>query len=373
MREYIVPCPHHHPLISISRASSDVFSDQPGCGRFTQRLSPHSIPGHGHGFRHASQDDISPRVRWFAPTQLGCYTDRPPIYRFPDQDKIPDFATFSSLFRITEKYELPAVRSQLLKVVRDAYPETFEGLIPSNWLGESVFSGQTPHPNEVLNLFVQQKLTFALPMAYCMAARRGLHSLMDPRHPASARLPPEILKVAVEGLVALREVELKETYSLIFESTISCLCSSPNCTSPKRLSPRVLDEKCGDWGLTDAERTEEERKEKERKEKERKEKECKEKERKEKERKEKERKEKERKDMKRKDMERKIVDRIAGSFQSGTKILQVLSWRDLCGSDRLGFCKRCVEWWEFEYSGMRKKVWAALPSVFGLKVQIRVE
>ena len=249
---------------------------------------------------------------------------------------MPDFATFSSLLRITAKYELPGVRSRLLKVVRDAYPEDFEGLIPSKRLGESVFSGQTPHPNEVLNLFVQQEITSALPMAYYMAVRRGLRSLINPHHPASARLPPEILEAAIEGLMALREMELKETYSLISESAVSCICPSPNCTSPKKLGPRMLGEERRD-GRTDDERKDGE---------------CK---------------DEKRKDEKRKDVERKIVDKITGSSQSGTKILQVLSWSDVCGSDCLGFCKNCVEWWESEYAGVRKKAWDVLPGVFGLK------
>ena len=85
----------------------------------------------------------------------------PYCYRFPERDKVPDFDTFSSLLRITTKYEMPAVRPQLLKVARDAYPETFEGVTPTKSLGESVFSGPTPHPNEVLNLFVRQNLTSA--------------------------------------------------------------------------------------------------------------------------------------------------------------------------------------------------------------------
>ena len=221
---------------------------------------------------------------------------------------MPDFTTFSSLLRITAKYELPGVRSRLLKVVRDAYPETFEGLIPSKRLGESVFSGRTPHPNEVLNLFVQQRLTSALPMAYYMAVRRGPHSLMNPRHPASTLLAPEILEVAIEGLMALREMELKDTHSLILELTTSCPCPSPNCTSLKTLGPEVLG------------------------------------------------------------VERKIVDQITGSSQSGTKILQVLSWSDVCGNEFPGVCERCVERWESGHAEMRKKVWAALPGVFGLKV-----
>jgi hypothetical protein len=112
------------------------------------------------------------------------------LYRFPERNKVPDFATFSSLLRMTTKYEMPTVRSQLLEVVRDAYPETFEGLTPSKPLGESVFSGPTPHPNVVLNLFVQQKLTSALPMAYYMATRKGVNLLMGEHLPRNATLSP---------------------------------------------------------------------------------------------------------------------------------------------------------------------------------------
>jgi len=122
---------------------------------------------------------------------------------------VPDFVTFSSLLRITAKYEMSAVRSQLLEVIRDAYPATFTGLDPSKTLGEDVFSGPTSHHNAVLNLFVQQSLTSALPVAYGMAVRRGPDSLMDPSLPVSARLSPEVLQVAIKGMMARREMELK--------------------------------------------------------------------------------------------------------------------------------------------------------------------
>ena len=85
-------------------------------------------------------------------------------------------------------------------------------------LGERVFSLPTPHPNEVLNLFVQQESISALPMAYYMAFRRGLGSLMDRRLPASAILSLGILQVAMKGLLALREMELKEMHRLILGS-----------------------------------------------------------------------------------------------------------------------------------------------------------
>ena len=228
-------------------------------------------------------------------------------YRFPERNKVPDFTTFSSLLRITAKYEMPTVRPQMLDVVRDAYPENFEGLVPSKLLGERVFSGPTPHPNEVLNLFVQQNLASALPMAYYMAARRGLDSLMNNCLPASAILPPEILKVAIRGLMTLREMELKETHRLVFGSKGSRSCSLQNCPSCSTMGP----------GVSEA--------------------------------------------------HQKVVDRIADSAYSGTKLLQVLSLKEICGGDCFGFCGRCVNGWEAGHADVRKKVWAALPDVFGLK------
>ena len=218
---------------------------------------------------------------------------------------MPDFVTFSSLLRITTKYELPTVRSELLELVRDAYPETFEGLVPSKALGENVFRGPTPHPNEVLNLFVQQKLTSTLPMAYYMAAKRGLRSLMNSHHPASTRLSPETFQTTAGGLMELREMELREIHRLI---TTPHRCLSHGCVSPKTLGPGGSD------------------------------------------------------------TEREVIDKMIGSSQSGTKVLQVFSLDDICGDELGGFCKSCEEWWEFGHVEVRKKAWAALPSVFGLSV-----
>ena len=203
---------------------------------------------------------------------------------------MPDFITFSSLLRVTAKYEMPAIRSQLLRVVRDAYPETFEALSPSKPLGESVFSGRAPHPNEVLNLFFQQKLTSALPMAYYMAVRRGLDSLMDRRLPVIARLSPDILQVAIRGLMDLREVELYETHNLIFGPKGSHPCSGLRCPSRTPAVPAAL----GAY--------------------------------------------------------RKVFEHTVGSSQSGTKVLQVPEFYEDCGGDLQcvgpGICSSCVERWE---------------------------
>ena len=229
-----------------------------------------------------------------------------PVYRCPERNKVPDFNTFSSLLRITARYELPTVRSQLLEAIRDAYPEIFEGLAPSKSLGEGVFSGPTPHPNAVLNLFVQQKVTSALPMAYYMATRRGLDSLMDRRLSQSATLSPEILQSAIRGFTALCEIELKETHRLIFGSKTTHSCSSLKCPSHRTAGPRGSE------------------------------------------------------------AHQKVVDQITDFSRSGTRVLQVLSLADICGDDCGGFCEGCVEGWEAEHGEVRRKVWTALPDVFGL-------
>ena len=224
---------------------------------------------------------------------------------------MPDFNTFSSLLRITTKYEMPAIRSQILEVVRDAYPETFEGLGSSKPLGESIFSGRTPHPNEVLNLFVQQKLTSALPMAYYMATRRGLNSLMGKHLPRDATLSPEVLQSAIAGLIALRELELNETHDLIFEPDGSRPCSISNCPSRTPTGPAALA------------------------------------------------------------AYHRVFDRVVGSSQSGTKILQVPEFYEDCGGELQcvgpGICGSCVGRWESGHAELRKKVWGMLPDVFGLK------
>jgi len=206
---------------------------------------------------------------------------------------------------------MPAIRSQLLEVVRDAYPETFGGLGPSKPLGESVFSGQTPHPNEVLNLFVQQNLTSALPMAYYMATRRGPNSLMDRHLPRNATLSPETLQSAITGLMALREMELKETHDLIFDSNGSHPCSTSNCPSrtPTSLAASAA--------------------------------------------------------------YHKVFEHVVGPPRLGTKALQVPEFYEDCGGELQcvgpGICGSCVERWESGHAELRKKVWAMLPDVFGLK------
>ena len=199
---------------------------------------------------------------------------------------------------------MPAVRSELLGFINDAYPEAFDGVTPPKVLGEGIFSGPAPHPNEVLNLFIQQKLTSALPMAYYMAVRRGVDSLMDERLPQRTTLPPEVLRSAMKGLITLRELELNETHRLVLRSKVPH--SSANCPS-RKMGPEASD------------------------------------------------------------AHQRIVGLITGFSRSGTKVLEVLSLSSLCGGDSPEFCESCVRGWEAGHIEVRKRAWDMMPNAFGLK------
>lgn len=123
----------------------------------------HPTPRCGHGFPYTSQGSASPRVSPSIHSSSGYPADCISTHRFPERNDVLNFPTFSSLLRAAEKYEVTtaSVRFQDLEVVRNAYPETLEGPTASKPLGESTFSGRTPHPIEVPNFFIQQKLTSA--------------------------------------------------------------------------------------------------------------------------------------------------------------------------------------------------------------------
>ena len=198
---------------------------------------------------------------------------------------------------------MPNLRTRLLEAIRDAYPENFEGLNSSKPLGENVFDGPRPHPNAVLNLFVQQKVTSALPMAYYMAARRGFNSLM-------ATLSGKTLRSAMGGLMALREMELKETHRIVFTTSNCVGCPSMGCPS---LHPKEI---------LDAEFI---------------------------------------------GAHRRTFERITGTAVGGTRILQVLSASEFAEDTESKFCKLCAEKIQAAHAEVRRKAWAALPEVFGLK------
>ena len=101
------------------------------CGRITQRLSPYSVLRKGHRLRHSSQGGISQGLSLYP--LLDPSIDRLSIYRFPERDRVPCFATFhpSSASRRSTRCPLSDLRYLRSSVMR-TQRKTFEGLAPPN-------------------------------------------------------------------------------------------------------------------------------------------------------------------------------------------------------------------------------------------------
>ena len=134
---------------------------------------------------------------------------------------------------------------------------------------------------------------------------------MDGSLPPSATLSPDVLRSAIAGLIALREVELNETHRLIFEPKDSRPCSVLKCPSRTPNSPGTLD------------------------------------------------------------AYRKVLNHIVGSSQMGMRVLQVPEFYEDCGGDlqcvSKDVCNNCVERWNFGHADLRRMAWRRLPDAFGLK------
>jgi len=148
-------------------------------------------------------------------------------------------------------------------------------------------------------------------MAYYMATRWGLNFLMDQDLPRNATLSPEILQSAIRGLTALCEVELGESHHLIFEPNDPHPRCASDCLSRTPTGPAALEAR------------------------------------------------------------RKVLSRIVGSSQWGTKVLEVPQFYEDQGGVLQcigpGICGNCVERWQTGHAKLRKKAWAMLPGVFGLR------
>jgi len=125
----------------------------------------------------------------------------------------PPFREFSSLLRLSTKYQIPSIRGALLDNLRATYtPEPNAGGVTSIHHGH--FGDPRPHPNEILKLFHEYQMDFALPFAFYEACVAGIKSLTntDP----SVKLPPVVLSQAVRGFCTLKEWEWKLARSILF-------------------------------------------------------------------------------------------------------------------------------------------------------------
>jgi len=159
-------------------------------------------------------------------------------HRFPFMHDRPPFREFSSLLRLSTKYQIPSIHDVLLNNLHTTYttPGQNVGAVTPTHHGH--FGEPQPHPNEVLKLFHECRVHFALPFAFYEACVAGIKSLTntDP----SIKLPPVVLSQAVRGFCTLKEWEWKLARNIIFldrQSHTSSRCRPLDIRSADSGSP----------------------------------------------------------------------------------------------------------------------------------------
>jgi len=157
--------------------------------------------------------------------------------RLPLGSNYPAFREFSSLLRLSTKYQIDTVRDALLANLRTVYTPG-QDAVDVTPIYHEYFGDPQPHPNEVLKLFHECHVDFALPFAFYEACMAGIKSLTntDP----SIKLPPVPLSQAVRGFCTLQEWEWKLARSILFlnrQSHTSTRCRPLDLRSTDSGSP----------------------------------------------------------------------------------------------------------------------------------------
>lgn len=134
--------------------------------------------------------------------------------RFPARNRVPEFTLFASLLRMTTKYGFSDIREALVEDLKSAYPAKWEDFETARVLGEDVFGLPRPHPNAVLNLFLEQNVKFASPFAAYRAGLCGLPSLES--NQPGAILPRATLASIIHGMGEIRRVTTVAAHSIVY-------------------------------------------------------------------------------------------------------------------------------------------------------------
>jgi len=169
------------------------------------------------------------------PLGAGPLTDRLAGFNsFPARHKVPDFTTFASLLRMATKYGFSDVREQLIEDLDGAYPTKWGDFEAARVLGEDVFGSPQPHPNAILNLFLEQNIRFALPFAAYRATLGGFPSLTS--NEPDTILPRLTLAFIIHGIQGIRYTMLQVSHSIIYDGNLR-VCPQKTCILNVDINP----------------------------------------------------------------------------------------------------------------------------------------
>ena len=127
---------------------------------------------------------------------------------------------------MTTKYGFCDVREGLIEDIKVAYPTKWEDFETTKVLGEATFGLPKPHANAVLNLFLVQKIKFALPFAAYRAGLGGPFALANDR--PGMVLPRLILASIIHGMGEIRRMMTHAAHGIAYVGDLS-MCPQMTC------------------------------------------------------------------------------------------------------------------------------------------------
>ena len=127
---------------------------------------------------------------------------------------------------MTTKYGLSVAREGLVEDIKAAYPTKWEDFETTKVLGEDAFGLPKPHPNAVLNLFLEQRIKFALPFAAYRAGLGGPFALANDK-PGTV-LPRLILASIIHGMGEIRRMMTHAAHGIAYVGNLS-MCPQMTC------------------------------------------------------------------------------------------------------------------------------------------------
>jgi len=127
---------------------------------------------------------------------------------------------------MTTKYGFSDVREALVEDLKGAYPTKWEEFEKAQVLGEDIFGDPKPHPNAVLNLFLEQNIKWASPFA-AYRAGLGSPSSLSSDEPG-AILPRPTLASIIHGMGEIRRVTTVAAHSIVYVGNLG-VCFEGAC------------------------------------------------------------------------------------------------------------------------------------------------
>lgn len=124
------------------------------------------------------------------------------------------------------KYGFSDVREQLVEDLGGAYPTKWDDYEAARVLGEDVFGSPKPHPNAVLNLFLEQGIKFASPFAAYRAGLGGFSALVN-SEPGTV-LPPLTLASVIHGTGQIQRAMTLVAHSIVYVGDLG-VCGESAC------------------------------------------------------------------------------------------------------------------------------------------------